>query len=379
MLIQASATRDATEPGATHPWMRWRGRRSPSTLPNRNVSASIILCIYQRRPRSASELLKCADAAMYHAKGGRPRHLPGSSPPHCTRRWSACAWRTGCAARSRATELALHCAPVWGRRLRSAPRPLNALAASQPRAALPEDFVTAAGGGMRPDRAIGEVDAGRAGGRVAALPSTRAPGSRSTCGHGTRRRRLRAEGSPLGAGGEPRLPGSMLELEITERVLMSHIEQEPGHALRRLGAGRASRLTTSAPATRASPPPTPANHKLKDRPLVCRSRRLAPRTRPSCARCASAPSAEAALVGPPVWAHLAQVGLNQAFGGGVRRERSVGASTGWHAVGAIPTSFWDALCFRVDRADVDRGCGGKALHDVAVDLGISSPAIAELN
>ncbi len=211
----------------------------PFTLEGRsvNVGASIGIGIYPNDGRDLPELLKCADAAMYHAKeGGRGTFRFFSPALHArsVQRLQVENELRGALARS---ELVLHWQPV----LRGRRRVVGAEALvrwQHPGRGLlmPEDFVPLAEEcGLI--RQIGEWTLERALSQAGAWQRQH-PGrawlavnvSATELAHGDAY--VHKVAASLEANS---LPGELLELEITERVLMADLERNL-ETLRRLGA-----------------------------------------------------------------------------------------------------------------------------------------------
>ena len=168
---------------------------------------------------------------MYDAKetrrGTLPLLLAGAEP----RSRSACAGERAAPARWRAASCMLHWQPMIGTRSRGGLVGAEALVRWQhpERGLLMPERVRPAGRGVRPDPRHRRVDAGAgavAGRRLARARRrgavVRAQRLRRRAGAGRRLRRAAAPARCATNG----VPGSRIELEVTERVLMSHLAGE---------------------------------------------------------------------------------------------------------------------------------------------------------
>ena len=202
-----------------------------------NVGASIGIAIYPNDGRDMAELLKAADAAMYHAKEGGRATFRFFSPALHARSVERLRLENelrGALARS---ELVLHWHPVLKGRRRLVGAEALVRWQHPGRGLLgPEDFVPLAEQcGLI--RGIGEWTLERALSQAGAW-QRQFPGrawfavnvSAAELAHGDAY--VQKVRSALEANG---LPGSALELEITERVLMGRLEENL-ETLRRLGA-----------------------------------------------------------------------------------------------------------------------------------------------
>jgi diguanylate cyclase (GGDEF)-like protein len=211
----------------------------PFTLEGRSVSvgASIGISIYPNDGRDLPGLLKCADAAMYHAKeGGRGTFRFFSPALHArsVQRLQVENELRGALARS---ELVLQWQPVArGRRRVVGAEALVRWQHPGRGLLMPQDFVPLAEEcGLI--RQIGEWTLERALSQAGAWQRQH-PGrvwlavnvSATELAHGDAY--VQKVAASLEANS---LPGSMLELEITERVLMAHLDENL-ETLRRLGA-----------------------------------------------------------------------------------------------------------------------------------------------
>ncbi|HEX2197621.1 MAG TPA: EAL domain-containing protein [Burkholderiales bacterium] len=229
----------SAEEAASHAQRILDALARPFTLEGRSVSvgASIGIGIYPNDGRDLPELLKCADAAMYHAKeGGRGTFRFFSPALHArsVQRLQVENELRGALARS---ELVLHWQPV----LRGRRRVVGAEALvrwQHPGRGLlmPEDFVPLAEEcGLI--RQIGEWTLERALSQAGAWQRQH-PGrawlavnvSATELAHGDAY--VHKVAASLEANS---LPGELLELEITERVLMADLDRNL-ETLRRLGA-----------------------------------------------------------------------------------------------------------------------------------------------
>ncbi|HEX6318086.1 MAG TPA: EAL domain-containing protein [Burkholderiales bacterium] len=210
----------------------------PFTLEGRSVSvgASIGISIYPNDGRDLPGLLKCADAAMYHAKeGGRGTFRFFSPALHArsVQRLQVENELRGALARS---ELVLQWQPVVrGRRRVVGAEALVRWQHPGRGLLMPQDFVPLAEEcGLI--RQIGEWTLERALSQAGAWQRQH-PGrlwlavnvSATELAHGDAY--VQKVAASLEANS---LPGSMLELEITERVMMSHLDENL-ETLRRLG------------------------------------------------------------------------------------------------------------------------------------------------
>jgi diguanylate cyclase (GGDEF)-like protein/PAS domain S-box-containing protein len=211
----------------------------PFTVDGRslNVGASIGIAIYPNDGRDLPELLKCADAAMYHAKEGGRGIFRFFSPALHARSVERLRMENELRGALTRNELALHWQPVLkGRRLVVGAEALVRWQHPNRGLLSPEDFVPLAEEcGLI--RAIGEWTLERALSQAGAWQRQHPARawlavnvSATELAHGDAY--VQKVASALEAN---RLPGSMLELEITERVLMSHIDENLD-TLRRLGA-----------------------------------------------------------------------------------------------------------------------------------------------
>jgi diguanylate cyclase (GGDEF)-like protein/PAS domain S-box-containing protein len=223
----------------------------PFTVDGRpvNVGASIGISIYPNDGRDLHELLKCADAAMYHAKDAGRGTFRFFSPALHARSVERLRMENELRGALTRGELLLHWQPVlrgrpaagraFGARGRGEVVGAEALVRWQhPGRGLlsPEDFVPLAEEcGLI--RAIGEWTLERALSQAGAW-QRRHPGRATLAVNVSATELANGEAyvqklaSALEANG---LPGAMLELEITERVLMSHLDENL-ETLRRLGA-----------------------------------------------------------------------------------------------------------------------------------------------
>ena len=211
----------------------------PFTLDGRAVSvgASIGISIYPNDGRDLPELLKCADAAMYHAKEGGRGTFRFFSPALHARSVERLRIENELRGALTRGELVLHWQPVVrGRRMVVGAEALVRWQHPVRGLLSPEDFVPLAEDcGLI--RAIGEWTLERALSQAGAW-QRRHPGRASVAVNVSASELANGDAyvqklaAALEANG---LPGSMLELEITERVLMSHLEDNL-ETLRRLGA-----------------------------------------------------------------------------------------------------------------------------------------------
>ncbi|HEX6265396.1 MAG TPA: EAL domain-containing protein [Burkholderiales bacterium] len=211
----------------------------PFTLEGRsvNVGASIGIGIYPNDGRDLPELLKCADAAMYHAKEGGRGTFRFFSPALHARSVERLQLENELRGALTRGELVLHWHPVVrGRRRVVGAEALVRWLHPGRGLLMPEDFVPLAEEcGLI--RQIGEWTLERALSQAGAWQRQH-PGrawlavnvSATELAHGD------AYVQRLTAALEANsLPGSLLELEITERVLMSRLDENV-ETLRRLGA-----------------------------------------------------------------------------------------------------------------------------------------------
>ena len=202
-----------------------------------SVGASIGISIYPNDARDLPELLKCADAALHHAKDSGRGTFRFFSPALHARSVERLRLENELRGALTRNELVLHWQPVIrGRRLVIGAEALVRWQHPGRGLLMPEDFVPLAEecGLIRP---IGEWTLERACSQAGAWQRQH-PGriwlavnvSASELAHGDAY--VQKVVSTLEANS---LPGSMLELEITERVLMSRLEENL-ETLRRLGA-----------------------------------------------------------------------------------------------------------------------------------------------
>jgi diguanylate cyclase (GGDEF)-like protein/PAS domain S-box-containing protein len=229
----------SAEEAASHAQRILDALARPFTLEGRSVSvgASIGISIYPNDGRDLAGLLKCADAAMYQAKeGGRGTFRFFSPALHArsVQRLQLENELRGALARS---ELALQWQPVVrGRRRVVGAEALVRWQHPGRGLLMPEDFVPLAEEcGLI--RQIGEWTLERALSQAGAWQRQH-PGrawlavnvSATELAHGDAY--VQKVAASLEANS---LPGSMLEIEITERVLMAHLDENL-ETLRRLGA-----------------------------------------------------------------------------------------------------------------------------------------------
>jgi predicted signal transduction protein with EAL and GGDEF domain len=241
----------SAEDAASHAQRILDALARPFALDARSVSvgASIGISIYPNDARDLPELLKCADAALHHAKESGRGTFRFFSPALHARSVERLRLENELRGALTRNELVLHWQPVvrgWppaGRSMRFKGRGEVVGAEALVRwqhpgrgLLMPEDFVPLAEecGLIRP---IGEWTLERACSQAGAWQRQH-PGrtwlavnvSASELAHGDAY--VQKVASTLEANS---LPGSMLELEITERVLMTHLEDNL-ETLRRLGA-----------------------------------------------------------------------------------------------------------------------------------------------
>jgi diguanylate cyclase (GGDEF)-like protein/PAS domain S-box-containing protein len=229
----------SAEDAASHAQRILDALARPFTLEGRSVSvgASIGIAIYPNDGRDLPELLKCADAAMYHAKEGGRSTFRFFSPAQHARSVERLSVENELRGALTRNELVLHWQPVLkGRRLVVGAEALVRWQHPNRGLLSPEDFVPLAEEcGLI--RSIGEWTLERALSQAGAWQRQHAGRaciavnvSATELAHGDAY--VHKVASALEANS---VPGAMLELEITERVLMSHLDGNLD-TLRRLGA-----------------------------------------------------------------------------------------------------------------------------------------------
>jgi diguanylate cyclase (GGDEF)-like protein/PAS domain S-box-containing protein len=229
----------SAEDAASHAQRILDALARPFTLDGRSISvgASIGISIYPSDGRDFPELLKCADAAMHSAKEAGRGTFRFFSPALHARSVERLRVENELRGALTRNELVLHWQPVvHGRRRVVGAEALVRWQHPGRGLLMPEDFVPLAEecGLIRP---IGEWTLERACSQAGAWQRQH-PGrvwlavnvSASELAHGDAY--VQKVVSTLEANS---LPGSMLELEITERVLLSRLEENL-ETLRRLGA-----------------------------------------------------------------------------------------------------------------------------------------------